>query len=714
MSRGRRRSGSAAVLAVLLLAAVAVAGPAPAGAAPSPSPSGSPGAPVSDLAVRIDQLLPVSPHPGDALTVTGTVANRSDAPLDSIAVRLRVSPAPLAGRSDIGRVLSGEDDSVGDRVPNTRVDIAAVLRPGQAAPYSLTLSVDTLGLGRAGVYVVGVEALGAKDGASPERRGISRTFLPWIPDPTVVTPGGVVMLWPLTEAPAVDADGVLLTPGLARAVGTAGRLRVLLDTGGAAPGVVSWVVDPATLETVASMTSGYRELVDGEVQAGSPQGVADATAWLAAARTALSAADVTSLPYAVPDDSALVRGGLSRDVLRATTTAAAGSAAVLGRPVGRALAWPADMLVTPDALAVLGDTGAGGVLLSDQQLHPEGDVTFTPTGSAPLPAFAGTGRAVVADSGLSAALVMRQRTRAEITAARQRFVAELAMVELELPSTPRTVVAAPPLRWSPSGVFARELVETVAALTWTRPATLTSLLAAPPSSVPRVLGEYPSAAQQAELAPGYVSRLRRTEEQAAALSSVVGQTSPRTSGLLGALQRSGSIWWRSSRRTGEALLARTAAVIATESAKVRIVTRGSVNLPGESGVIPVTIANDLAVPVTVGLSATGDPAVRFTAEPVTPVTIAPGRKASIEMQARVVGSGPVTAVLQLTTTAGAAYGAPVRLQVGSAAYARAAAWVVGAAFGVLVLLVLVNGVRRIRSARAARTGPALPDGTMAL
>jgi hypothetical protein len=677
----------------------------------SPSPSGSASA-VSDLAVRIDQLLPVSPRPTDTLTVTGTVANRSDVPQSSIAVRLRLSPTPLAGRSDIARVVSGDDTRTGDRVPNTRAGIAAVLAPGQAAPFTITVAMSALSLGRAGVYVVGVEALGAPDGGTVEARGLVRTFLPWIPDPAAVTPGGVVLLWPLTEAPAVDAEGVLLTDGMERAVAAAGRLRILVNAGSAAPGVVSWLVDPTTLETLTAMSSGYRIVSDGQVQAGSPEGIADATSWLSAAKAATTNADVTALPYAVPDDVALVRGGLSRAVVRATTSAAAGATAALGRPVGATLAWPVDGLVTPEALAVLGDTGAGGVLVSDQQLAPEGTLDFTPTGSASLPSFTGRGRAVVGDAGLSAALVMPQRTRAQITAARQRFVAELAMVQLELPGTPRTVVAVPPVRWTPNAVYARELVGLLPELGWVKPTPLTTLLTSPPSTVPRTLGDYPAAAQQAELSPAYVARLRRAEAQAEALGTVVGPTDESTAGIAGALQRAGSLWWRSSRRTGEALLASTTARIAAASSKVRIVTRGSVNLPGESGVIPVTIANDLDVPVTVGLSVTGDPAIRLTAEPISPITISPGRKASVEVPARVAGSGPVTAVVQLTTTAGAPYGAPVRLQVGSAAYARAAAWVVAAAFGLLVLFVAVNGVRRIRAARARHSAPQPSDGTM--
>ena len=162
----------------------------------------------------------------------------------------------------------------------------------------------------------------------------------------------------VVAAPAVDAEGVLLTPGLPTAVSTGGRLRTLLDAGSAVPGVVSWVVDPATLEAVSQMTDGYRVSTPDGPAAGTA--VPAAAGWLATARTALGGADVAAMPYAWPDAVALVRGGLARDVVRATTAAAAASGVVLQRPVTTTLAWPPGGTVDSETLAVLGDTGASG------------------------------------------------------------------------------------------------------------------------------------------------------------------------------------------------------------------------------------------------------------------------------------------------------------------------------------------------------------------
>ena len=55
--------------------------------------------------------------------------------------------------------------------------------------------------------------------------------------------------------------------------------------------------------------------------------------------------------------------------------------------------------------------------------------------------------------------------------------------------------------------------------------------------------------------------------------------------------------------------------------------------------------------------------------------------------------------VMLTSPTGEAFGVPAQLSVGSSAYSRAAAWVVGAAFAALVVLLIINAVRRIRGAR---------------
>jgi uncharacterized protein YfaS (alpha-2-macroglobulin family) len=135
-----------------------------------------------------------------------------------------------------------------------------------------------------------------------------------------------------------------------------------------------------------------------------------------------------------------------------------------------------------------------------------------------------------------------------------------------------------------------------------------------------------------------------------------------------------------------------------------------VSLPGESGVIPVTVANDLDRPARVGLRLTGTPRVRFEAADVPAVTIAPGQKETFEVQASVLGTGPVSVEISLLSPDGDTFGTPVTTEVRSAAYARAAQGVVVGLFGILVLLLGANFVRRLRTSRAAKAGADAGDG----
>jgi hypothetical protein len=145
--------------------------------------------------------------------------------------------------------------------------------------------------------------------------------------------------------------------------------------------------------------------------------------------------------------------------------------------------------------------------------------------------------------------------------------------------------------------------------------------------------------------------------------------------------------------------------IDAQVAQVHVLSRAPVTLPGDSGVIPVTVANDLDRPARVGLRLRGAPVTRFVAADVAPVTIAPGQKRTLEVRTRVIGTGPVTVDITLLTPDGQVFGEPTRTEVRSAAYARAAQWVVGGLFAVLVVLLGTNFVRRRRAAPATGTGP---------
>ncbi len=156
------------------------------------------------------------------------------------------------------------------------------------------------------------------------------------------------------------------------------------------------------------------------------------------------------------------------------------------------------------------------------------------------------------------------------------------------------------------------------------------------------------------------------------------------------------------RRRASALLTSIATKLADETARVRVLSEGTITFSGDTGRVPITIANDLDRSVTVGVALRGRPSLRLSSEPLTQIRIEAGRMASVDIDARVIGGEPLTVDVQLLGPEAQSYGRSATITVASTAYARAAAWVVAAAFIAIVIFVIVGVIRRIRKAQATR------------
>jgi hypothetical protein len=165
-----------------------------------------------------------------------------------------------------------------------------------------------------------------------------------------------------------------------------------------------------------------------------------------------------------------------------------------------------------------------------------------------------------------------------------------------------------------------------------------------------------------------------------------------------AILRAQSSAWRTEPATGVELVSSISTSLREQINKVYALSEGTITLSGESGLVPVTIANDLDRTVTVGVQLRGIPAARLESPPLYEITIEPGKKVSVELEATVVGGRTLSAGVQLLTPQGQDFGRPARIELVSTAYARAAAWVIGAAFVAIVLFVVVGITRRVHKA----------------
>lgn len=668
---------------------------------------------VPTVSIVIDRLSPAVPEPGDTLRLSGRIISTSSVALRDVAVQLRRSSTTIPERAALDESASSELQPANGEpadVPltGTRLEVATDLPPGARRPFSLRVPVDSLGLAAPGTYVLGLDVYGMVQGVQTldTRQAVTRTFLPWYPPGSEIEPVSLVWLWPFADWPARGPDGVLLDDQTPRELSDGGRLDGLLDIATDYSTTVSWVADPALLQTASAMSGGY------EVVAGPSVAVGDADVaagrWLDRFVRATRGKPLRVLPYADVDATALNRGALSNDIVRAVTQGPAIAASAAGRPVQGNLYWAPFGRIDRATLNVLASAGVTSLVLSADAL-PSTDEALATDGlaTAALPTSVGTIRAILIDPGLSSLLDAAPEAATDIVLTRQRFLAETSVVAESLPpdQSSRTLVVAPSsVRWTAVPGLVVPLLRATRTAPWLDTQSLDDLLSAPAPSASRQRGGYGPRAREDELSSDYVARIGQTSADLEAFGSVIDDPTGLVQPFSEALLRAESAAWRTEPDVGAALLADTSRALDQETDRVRVLSKGQVTLSGDTGSVPVTIANDLDRSVTVGLTLRGQPGLRLAAQPLAGIRIEPGRFASVEVDVRVVGGDPLPVEVQLLSPEGLDYGRPARITVASTAYARAAAWVVAAAFVAIAVFVVVGVTRRIRKAHAQRGG----------
>ncbi len=651
------------------------------------SPAAAVDVTLPSVQVVIDSLSPEVAGAYDVLRVRGRLVSSARTELTDVSVQLRRSPVPMTARKDVSKVLSaGLEPADGEPAAlafyGTKRAVSSNLAPGAQQSFTIKVPLSDLGLSTSGTYVIGVEALAVEAGvdASPVRKGIERTFLPWYPTADSVVPIDLVWLWPLADWPARTATGLLLNDRTPAELSPGGRLDRLLTVGNRFRGMVSWIADPALLEGASDMSQGYQVLRDGTVSVGDRE--QPARRWLDRLADATRGVGLRGLPYGDIDASAVTRADMSNDVVRAVTQGPGIATAALGSPVPGNLYWAPFGRVDRSTANVLASAGVTDLILSSDALPPT-DQAQPGEGlaTAALPTSVGTMRAVLADPGLSDILSLPQRTASDVIAARQQFLAETALIAETIPAEQagRTVVVAPrDVRWNPSASFLAPLLRATRTAPWLSPQTLTQLLAEPAPATSRQRGGYGQKAREAELDQGYMATVRRATQQLEAFTSILDDPTGLSEPFSAALLRAESAAWRTSPTTGVQLVRSISGELSDQMGLVRVLSQGTVTFSGDSGRVPVTITNDLDRSVTVGLALEGVPSIRLQSEPLDGIRIGAGKMASVDIVARVVGGDPLAVDVQLLTPEGLPYGRGAPITVTSTAYSRAAAWVVAA------------------------------------
>lgn len=662
------------------------------------------------IQVVVDDLRPVVPAAGDLLRISGRVVSTASVPVTDVSVQIRRSSAPVTTRKQIAHVVAaplepadGSPDDV--PLPGTRVVAATSLAPGATAPFSLRVPIDRLGLSGPGTYVLAVEALGREQGIDEfdARQGVLRTFLPWYPEGSDVTPIDLTWLWPLADWPARAPDGVLIGNRTPNELSVGGRLDTILRVGRRHQDTVSWVADPSLLQTAAAMSGGYQVQIGGQLVVGDKDD--QARRWLSQVSEVAAESTLRVLPYADADAAAVTRAGMSNDVVRAVTQAAPIAREATGHSVDGGLYWAPFGRIDRATLDVLASAGITTVVLSADALPATGDDAATagdPTAS--VPTSVGSIRAVLTDPQLGAVLAGPQRTASDVIVARQQFLAQTAVLAQTLPADGvRSVVVGPSdVRWTATASLLTPLLRATRTAPWLSAQTLHGLLDLPASSTSRKRGGYGQKAREAELAPAYLAQVARQSDNLDVFTSILDDPTGISEPFAQSLLRAESAGWRTEPETGARLLTAITRQLSDLTERVHVLSEGTVTFSGDTGRVPVTIVNDLDRAVTVGLALRGRPALRLHATPLSDIAIEAGKMASVDVDARVVGGDPLAVDVQLLAPDGEEFGRPAPIEVRSTAYARAAAWVVAASFLAIAIFVLVGIVRRIRTAQRQR------------
>ncbi|PPK93833.1 hypothetical protein CLV92_109110 [Kineococcus xinjiangensis] len=711
--RSSRARAAAALALAGLLAGAPVLAPAPAAGStrtPSPTRTATGSFPVD---VRLTSVTPAaySRPAGDAapgspgtgsVTVRGVLRNEGTKALEDVTVHLYVQRSALRTRGAVERWASAEASAgipgsfptVAEAVLGVPADgaeplvSAARLEPGAEVPF--TLAVDAAALGAAaGAHATAVEV---RSGVA--RVGVERTFLTAAPQGRV-QPTGITLLAPLVASRPLDReplDGVPDREALAEQVTDGSLGRVLASTQDPR---IAWVLDPALLPAAETAQAAQAAAAAEGTTGGGPGPDAAVATWLDRVRDGAVGRDVLALPFADPDLSALARTRDGDVLLAAADDVGAQASALLGSPVVDDVAWPAGGAADPRTSAFIAAGEDTAVILDEASAPADPDLTYTPTSRADLRTGTGALTGLVADPELSAALA---GTADEDEAAShvQRFLAEAATTTLQRPNDSRDLLAVAPRGWEPSPAAVAALLTALDSSPWAQVQPLDALLreetpedarTTPPATVEKGARRLPTP---------HVLALLSARDRLDDLAAAVDGPAPRVQELQQAALGLASVAWRGRDAQRDEARGELQAAVQELLGGVRIAPGSDRNLAATRSELPLTVINEMDVPITVDL--TLQPRTpRLRLERSTTLTLPARSQQRVGVPVEAVANGRVVVDAQLRTPEGTPLGAPAAVTVNISMGLES--WLVGglaAAAGLLLVSGLVRAVHRGR------------------
>ena len=735
----RRLASLPALLTSIVLAGLGLVGATVIGAEAASAASPAATTAASAVTITVGEVTPDVVHPDETLTVHATITNTSTTDrLEADAV-LSIQRVLMLTRSSVEAWATADlATSVGYTLDSAPLDLA----PGASTEVTLSSSSAGLGLlassagsGPRGITVTVDGTLGAETG----RLAAYRTYVLWQPvDADSITPVEVSVLAPVSGL-AQDVEQ-LTAP-------TTGRLDRVLSATANVPGV-TWAIDPAL---VVAARDGAASVVPEDdlttLLTGSSTG-APTSAPTEGSSTGADTDSAADTEPSTPQDDATVAGGTAAGGTTTASPSAAWAARLLSTAAthevwalplfdtnGEVLAGD-EVPAASDALVAatssltttwrtgltLPDVAAPGIAVLTSAVAsdastvvalkgyaPQAELTYTPTGRTTVTTTAGDADVLVADQTLGSLLVDPQDTTP--ATARQRILAELAVISNERPAEQRTILVALPRDWAPNPTIAREQLDALGSSSWGDVVPLSSLQSATDPGLARTVPSARSVERQRERA-GLVplssttwSRLVAQEQTVAGFAEIADDPSQLRGPVGTATLALASVWLEAdteARSVAQSALGATAeAVLSSQS----VIVGSDVNLISAQGALPVTLRNDLDQPVTVSVRLEPDDK-RLSAEQLDGTPVSANSEVQVEIPVRAVGSGDVTVAVHLLGPDGHVVASPATFQVRVRAdWENVGTAVVAAALGVLLVLGIWRTIRRGRARSRTTEGP---------
>jgi hypothetical protein len=714
------------------------------------------GAPVSSAAtsgtgrtplrVSVQSMTPsVIPRTG-RVTLTGLITNRSQQVWTDLQAYLVTSATPIQSREELARQAATPAASqVGKRVTSAGLfESVGDLAPGQSVSFRLSVRREDLGIsGAPGVYWVGVHVLGALDGVRDTvADGRARTFMPLLPSnaASTGTRTRMALLVPVEAPVQRGADTRLLRlAAWQRTLQTDGRLDRLLNLSARATEPITWVVDPAVLDAARSVAQDNPALSSGPDGSGGSVGsggsggsgqsgsspsaspspspssspsadtgggatdesstdrsaaAVSARAWLSEFSRQALTHTVAAVPYGDLDVASVFDRSRGNAYRKATALSrrtmedfdVPGPLPVVA-PTSGYLPASALKSISSDSTVVL---GAGAVPQSD---NPADNTVFERPGRAPI---------VLADPTAGAG-GPRPGGRFSALAVRQRLLSDAALHAMSA-DRDRVLVVSTPEYWNPGPAWSESDFFAGLDQPWLRMVDLPGVVAEA-GNAGEATTVYPRAERANELptenlrSTRALSRVGRTFAELLSANDSVDDILARVA-MLASSQNA-----RSNPVRARAQAALTAGYVRSQLRRVHIEGPSFVMMSGESGLVQITVVNDLDQPVTVGIrSQTSSPDLKI--DQVDPITLGPGRRNSLRLEARSrdIGVHPVTMVA--TTADGTPIGSRTQFTVRTSNVSTVIWFIMVVGGGLLFLAIVIRLIRRIRR-RKSTHGPLL-------